>query len=173
MKHIILIGFMGSGKTRVGRRLARHLELPFIDMDEQIVERAKMPVTEIFEKYGEAHFRELETKVLEELLDIKEQMVISAGGGVAVQKVNQEYLKETIVVYLQATVETLVKRLSGDATRPILNGGNLKEKIMALKEERDPIYEQVSNIAINTSNMGVLEIVTRLSKEIAKYEEGT
>jgi len=173
MKHIILIGFMGSGKTRVGRRLARHLELPFIDMDEQIVERAKMPVTEIFEKYGEAHFRELETKVLEELLDIKEQMVISAGGGVAVQKANQEYLKETIVVYLQATVATLVKRLSGDATRPILSGGNLKEKIMALKEERDPIYEQVSNIAINTSNMGVLEIVTRLSKEIAKYEEGT
>ena len=81
MNHIILIGFMGSGKTSVGKQLAKVMQLPFVDMDELIVQKSGMEITEIFERYGESHFRELETECLKELSKDRERKVLSVGGG--------------------------------------------------------------------------------------------
>ena len=171
MKHIILIGFMGCGKTRVGRLLSQHLELPFIDMDEKIVERAGMPVTEIFAKYGEEHFRKLETETLQGLLAREERTVISSGGGVPMQSANQPFLAEGIVVYIKASVEVLMKRLAGDKSRPILKGlqgDDLRKKIIALKDERDSVYERLSNIMVETSSKSVSEVVCQIIEGLSK-----
>ena len=165
MKHIILVGFMGCGKTHAGRMLAKELKLPFIDMDEQIVTRAQQPITEIFAEYGEAHFRAIETEVLKDLLAGHEQTVISSGGGVPMQEANLPLLKKGIVVYLKASVDVLLSRLKHDKSRPILQGGDLREKITTLLAKRTPIYESVSNIEVVTSDgaeMVVGQIIEKL-----------
>lgn len=163
MKHIILIGFMGAGKTSVGKSLAHELEIPFVDMDDEIVKKAGMPITEIFAEYGEPYFREIETNVLEELLDLKERHVISAGGGVPMQEVNQPLLKQAgVVVYLKADTEILVKRLQGDTTRPVLHGGDLRGKITVLQAGRAPVYEKVSDFQVITDEKSLVEIVNEI-----------
>lgn len=162
MKHIVLIGFMGCGKTRIGRELAHKLKLPFVDVDKEIVEKEGMPIADIFDDKGEAFFRELETEMFKTLVAKKEQSVISAGGGLPIQENNQKYLENCEVVYLTATVDVLAKRLSGDKKRPILKGGNLREKITTLKAKRDPIYERVSDITVDTSDVAVDKIVAQI-----------
>lgn len=168
MKHIILIGFMGCGKTCVGKALARNLKIGFIDMDEQIVEKAGMPITEIFIKYGEQHFRELETEVLKELLANEEQTVISSGGGMPMQEANQLLLKESTVVYIEASVDVLMTRLKNDKDRPIIQGGDLREKIVTLLIARSPIYEQVSDIKVVTSNGPINKIVGQIVEKLVE-----
>jgi len=166
MKHIILVGFMGCGKSRVGRELSKEMGCPFVDMDAVIVKEAGMPITDIFKQQGEAHFRKLETEMLQRLLRAKKQTVISSGGGMPIQEANQPCLKDETVIYLKASVETLVERLKGDKRRPILQGGNLREKIITLKEQRDPIYEQVSNISVDTSDKTVDEVVANIISKL-------
>jgi len=167
MKHIILIGFMGCGKSRVGRQLAQELQLPFEDMDAQIVKEAKMPITKIFEEYGEEYFRKLESKVLRELLMAKERTVISSGGGMPIQERNHMDMKErAMVVYLNVPTKVLMKRLRGDKTRPILQGGNLHEKITTLRAKRDPIYEKVSDITIKTGDKSVDEVIAQIKERL-------
>lgn len=168
MKHIVLVGFMGCGKTRVGRALARELGLPFVDMDEQIVARAKMPVTDIFAKHGEAYFREMETAVLEDLLAEKKQMVIGSGGGVPMQEANRPLLEESMVVYIEAPIGILMERLANDKKRPILKGGDLREKITTMLEVRNPIYEQVSDIEVSTNNGSVERIVQQIVEKLVE-----
>jgi len=163
MKHIVLIGFMGAGKTSVGKSLAYELKIPFVDMDDEIVKKAGMPITEIFAEYGEPHFRKIETDVLEELLDLKERHVISAGGGVPMREVNQPLLKQAgVVVYLKTDTEILVKRLQDDTTRPILHGGDLREKITVLQAKREPIYKKVSDFQVITDEKSLSEIVSEI-----------
>ena len=168
MKHIILVGFMGCGKTHAGRMLAKELGLPFVDMDEQIVERARRSITEIFAEHGEAHFRAIETEVLKDLLAVREQTVISSGGGVPMQEANLPLLKEGIVVYLKAPVEVLISRLKNDKARPILQGGDLREKITTLLVKRGPIYESVSDIEVVTSNGAVEMVVGQIIEKLVE-----
>ena len=168
MKHIILIGFMGCGKTRVGRALARELDIPFVDMDERIVAKAGMSINDIFAQQGEQYFRQLETKVLKELLADKRRTVISAGGGMPMQEANWSLLQTGVVVYIKASVDILVGRLKNDKTRPILQGGDLYEKILTLTNERNPIYEQVSDIEVMTSNGAVGEMVRQIVEKLVE-----
>jgi len=168
MKHIILVGFMGCGKTRVGRVLAKKLKLPFVDMDTRIVKKAGMPITDIFAQHGESYFRELETKVLVEALASKRRTVISTGGGVPMQKSNQPLLKAAIVVYIKAPVEVLMVRLVKDKKRPILQGGDLRDKITTLLDERNPVYEQVSNMEVLTNDGTVDEVVGQIIEKIVE-----
>lgn len=167
MKHIILIGFMGAGKTSVGKSLAKELCRPFVDMDDCIVERADMPITEIFAKYGESHFRQMETQVLQELVAFTEPHIISAGGGVPMEVPNRPFLAKGQVVYLQADVDALVKRLKGDTTRPLLHGGSLREKIARLKSKRESTYKEISDLQVETHEKSpeeiALFIISRLS----------
>lgn len=169
MNHIILIGFMGCGKSSVGKRLAKVMNLPFVDMDAMIVEKSGMEITTIFETHGEAYFRKLETETLLELADSTEQMVISAGGGMPVQSQNQPILKEMgTVILLEASLDTLVERLQYDNTRPILKGGNLREKIESLQKERKAAYEQVGDVKIVTDGKNFMGIIDEIRKIVEK-----
>ena len=131
MNHIILIGFMGSGKTSVGKQLAKVMQLPFVDMDELIVQKSGMEITEIFERYGESHFRELETECLKELSKDRERKSAlcrkrTSGSSPGIQP----YLENMgTVILLEASVQTLLRRLKYDSSRPILKGGDLQQKI--------------------------------------------
>lgn len=165
MKHIILIGFMGSGKTTVGMQLAEAMELPFIDMDSEITKREGMAVTEIFAAHGEGYFRDLETQLLKELSSGSEPMVISAGGGMPVQPQNHSFLKQMgTVILLETSTDVLVKRLEGDTTRPVLMGGDLRERILELQQKRAPVYEQVSDAAVNTDRKTIAQVVQEIQK---------
>ena len=159
---------MGCGKTRVGKALANEMKRPFVDVDEQIVKKAGMSISDIFAKYGEAYFRELETKELKEVLENKEQMIIASGGGIPMQEANLPLLKEGIVVYIEASTEVLLPRLERDKKRPILQGGDLCEKITSLMEVRGPVYEEISDIKIATTNEAVIKIVQQIVEKLVE-----
>ena len=148
---LILIGFMGSGKTTVGKILSDLSGLPFTDTDERIIEKTGLSINEIFEKYGEPYFRDLETQVLREMLLENTERVISVGGGLPVRPENRILLgKLGTVFYLQADPETLMTRLEQDRSRPLLRGGDLKEKIESLMAARESIYLETADHVIET-----------------------
>lgn len=167
MNHIILIGFMGSGKTSVGQHLAKSLNLPFLDTDEQIERRSGMKITDIFAQYGERYFRDLETETVKKLAEDPQRKVISVGGGLPVEEKNQPYLKKMgSVVFLEARQDTLVARLEGDTTRPMLKGGNLRERIQTLMAHRQEAYDKVADFHIQTDERNFDEIVKEIEQQI-------
>lgn len=162
MKNIILIGFMGSGKTSCGKALAEKTSMNFCDTDEMIEEQQKMSVSEIFERHGEPYFRKLETELVKSLTD-KEIGVLSVGGGLAVTPGNGELLKRAgLVIYLRAGIECLVDRLKSDNTRPLLAGGDLEEKIASLMEMRQEAYISAADLIIDTDNLTVEEVADKI-----------
>lgn len=166
MKHIILIGFMGCGKSSVGKALSEALNCSLVDTDMMIEEKTGRKISDIFRESGEEYFRELETKALEQLMHGQEQSVIAVGGGLPVRPVNREYLKKLgRVVYLTAEVETLTERLQGDDTRPLLKGEELQKRIRELMDARGEIYDSVADERIATDGKSVLQIV----KEVLEY----
>ena len=168
MNHIIMIGFMGAGKTSVGKRLASHLKLKFADTDDLIVAEQNMTVNQIFAEQGEPYLRTLETEMVKKLIQAKERMVISVGGGLPMTPANQPLLKELgTVVYLRAGVDTLMERLKMDTSRPLLKGGDLREKITVLMAAREATYEQVSDIRIHTDKKSFPEIVLEICEKIS------
>lgn len=168
MSHIILIGFMGAGKTTLGRRLARALRLTFTDTDDRIVAEMGMPVTAIFERYGEEYFRGLETKALQELMDEKERCVVSVGGGLPMRDENQYYLKKLgRVIYLRAGVETLMGRLGRDTSRPMLRGGDLRSRIEELMAKRQDTYEKVADLVVDTDGKSFERLILEISEKIS------
>ena len=119
----VLVGYMGAGKTTVGKALAKATGKQFLDTDNLIVKQMDLTINDIFEKYGETYFRELETKLLENLCNSDLNAVISCGGGLPMKEENRPYLKTLgKVVYLSVNESDIVKRLKGDTTRPLLKG---------------------------------------------------
>jgi shikimate kinase len=166
MNHVILIGFMGCGKSSVGKMLARELSVPFVDTDAWIEEQNGRKISDIFRESGEEYFRELETRALEQLLEDEGRKVIAVGGGLPMRPVNREYLKKLgTTVYLLAQPETLVARLQGDDTRPLLQGGELRQKILQLMSDREDIYQSAADIRISTDGKKICEI----TEEIRRY----
>ena len=167
---VFLIGFMGSGKTTVGRTLAKLLDRTFLDTDERIVSEQGMPITQIFAEHGEAYFRDLETELLRQLekeLTGSNAPVISVGGGMPVREENRALMKRIgTVIYLKADPDTLVRRLEGDTSRPLLQGGDLKERILTLMEKRDSSYTQAAHIQLCTDSMSVREAARSASRLI-------
>lgn len=140
--NISLIGFMGTGKTTIGKRLAKRLGYDFVDVDHYIEKAEGRAIREIFADQGEAYFRELETKALEEILE-KENQVISTGGGIVMRKVNRNLLlSNSFVVALKATPRNLYFRLKESTTRPLLQGPHPERTIRHLMHERYPFYNQ-------------------------------
>lgn len=163
MNHIILIGFMGAGKTTIGKKLARKLEIPFVDTDEMVEEQTGRIISDIFAEDGEAYFRNLETEMLHQLLQKKERCIISVGGGLPMQPVNHPLLRELgSVVFLEAEVESLMKRLKGDTSRPKLQGGDLRERIVSLMEQRLSVYLKVADVRVTTDTQGFAQIVDEI-----------
>ena len=166
--NIALIGMMGSGKTSVGEILANKLNFSFIDTDSEIIKQEKITINEIFEKYGENYFRKIESEILVKILETDNQ-IISTGGGIIKNSKNIALLKEkSIVIYLEASSDTIFKRLKNNTERPLLNVNNMKEKIEVLLEERTSQYEQ-ANITINTENKTPTQIADEITGKIHEY----
>jgi shikimate kinase len=167
MNHIILIGFMGSGKSTVGKALAKDLNIPFIDTDEKIEKETGRIINDIFRESGEAYFRDLETEALKDLLKKKERQVIAVGGSLPVRKENRDYLKQLgKVIYLTASVSTLVERLSGDATRPMLQGDDLKKRIETLMEQRGALYDEAADVEVATDGKTLREVIEEIKDDV-------
>lgn len=157
----ILIGFMGSGKTTVGKLLAKQLRLPHIDLDDQITVVAGTAIKDIFSQHGEHYFRQLEHEVL--LDTISQDGVLSTGGGTPVQTENLKALKkaEIPVILLEAAADTILERVSGDRQRPLVNSLN-KTELVSLKEHRQPQYHACADLTIKTDGSSPEEIVTQI-----------
>ena len=168
--NIILIGFMGSGKTTFGKWIAANKKMEFVDTDELIEKENGITISDIFASKGEVYFRNLETDMLNKLLERDIQnCVISVGGGLPVKEENRELLSQLgTVVYLWADADELVKRLSGDNTRPLLAGGNLKEKINTLMDARKEIYDSVSDIKIDTKDIAFNDMFSQMEEFLQK-----
>ena len=170
MNHIILIGFMGCGKTSVGSRLAKDMGLPFVDMDDLIREEASMEITEIFHRYGERYFRRLETQTLRRLGESSKRMVISAGGGMPVEPENQPILRGMgTVVLLEASVETLAKRLQDSGN--FHGGENVPERIKKLLAVRGPIYEKMADLEVVTGEKPFDDLIDEIEKKLENCEK--
>lgn len=165
-KNIILIGFMGSGKTTFGKWMEAKHKKTLIDTDEYIVHREGRSVNDIFAAEGEAYFRELETETLRELLAAgTKNAVLSAGGGMPLRAENGELLRQLgTVVYLRTGIDILVKRLTGDKKRPLLAGGDLRGKIERLMESRAGIYADRADLILDTDNASFEKLYERIQE---------
>lgn len=169
MNNIILIGFMGSGKTSVGEKLAEKLDVRFADTDAIIEEKYKTSISAIFAEHGEPYFRLLETAVLEEMANDSEAFVLSVGGGLPVQPENHACMKRIgMTVYLKTKKETLIERLKGDTTRPLLQGGELEARVESLMKDREHIYEAVSDISVDTDGKTLGQIADEIIEMAAE-----
>lgn len=167
-KNIMLIGFMGTGKSTVSTYLSSELDLPEVDMDATIAKNAGMSIPDIFEKYGEAYFRDLETKTLIEVAD-SAQAIVSCGGGIVLRDDNVEYMKNNgKIVLLTATPQTVYNRVKDSKNRPILNGNMNVDYIEQLMAKRRDKYMQCADIIIATDGKSVQEISKAIIEEILK-----
>jgi len=160
---IVLMGYMGSGKSTIGKRIAERYKVAFIDLDAYIEQQEKLPIKELFSRKGEIYFRLKETEYLQEILATKTNYVLSLGGGTPCYGSNMNHIKESnaISCYLKANIPTLVERLqNGKEDRPLiatLNNDQLLEYIGKHLFERAPFYEQAAN-KININNRSIEEI---------------
>jgi len=162
MNNVILIGFMGSGKSSVGKLLADKLQCKFIDMDDEIEIGEKKSINEIFDEYGEDHFREIETSYLEKLLT-KKNKVIATGGGVILKEENISILQRIgTVIFLHTKYEALLKNLEGDTNRPLLQKDNAEQVIKNLLNKREPIYFNAASMIIQTGEKTIEEITNEI-----------
>ena len=132
---------MGAGKTTIGRRLAQRLNLPFVDSDREIEQAAGMTVAEIFERFGEAQFRDGERRVIQRLIDGKRKVIATGGGAFMNEQTRALILERATAIWLDADIDMLADRVSRRAgTRPLLSDGDPREKLAALAAVRNPIY---------------------------------
>ncbi|WP_442594878.1 shikimate kinase [Neobacillus sp. D3-1R] len=167
MKAIYLIGFMGSGKTTVGRALSETLGFPVYDTDEEIMGLTGESISAIFEHKGEQYFRSLEKEVLKKLPQL--DAIITTGGGIILSEVNREWMKEFgEVIFLYASPEETMCRLEGDETRPLLQS-NKKEKVNKMLDDRLPLYLEAASIKVDTTGKSITEIVEAIKQRL-KFE---
>jgi shikimate kinase len=158
-KNIILIGPMGSGKTSVGRRLSCVLNKDFFDSDFEIISRTGVNIEHIFDVEGEEGFRKRETKVLTDLMQIN-NIVLATGGGIVTRSENLELLKQGVVIYLKADIETLVDRCAKSNARPLINQAtDKKQVIIDILNQREYLYVQAADFVVNTSGKKLYAII--------------
>ena len=161
-KNIYLIGFMGTGKSTISRALHDILGWPEIDMDAVIEQEQQMKITEIFARYGESHFRDLETACLQALSE-EDASIVSCGGGAVLRSENVELMRKSgTIVLLTATPETVYERVKDSTNRPVLNGNMNVEYISQLMEKRRSAYESASQVRIVTDGRSPEEIAEEI-----------
>jgi shikimate kinase len=158
--NIFLIGPMGAGKTTIGRQLARRLNMDFYDSDRVIEERTGVDIPLIFEKEGEAGFRQREAAVIDELT-MKERIVLATGGGAILDENNRRALKSHgTVFYLSSDLKSLLERTHKDKNRPLLHGEEPADVILTrLIEQRDPLYRETADYIVDTSNDSLRHVI--------------
>jgi shikimate kinase len=162
---------MGTGKTAAGKALAERLGKEFIELDALLELKAGKTIPEIFQQDGEIAFRELEIGVIKEVSQRK-NVVIACGGGVVLNKINIDRLKEeSLIVYLTASPRVILKRTSGDENRPLLKTTERALRIRELLKFRKPFYERAADITINTSKLDITSVVEQIISKV-KADEG-
>jgi shikimate kinase len=164
--NLILIGYRGSGKSAVGRRLAARLKMRFVDIDDLIEERQGVPISDIVKSHGWGHFRKLERSTIEEISKA-DHLIIAPGGGAVLDTDNVKALIENgFIIWLKADRETLLKRMNQDpgtnSRRPTLTGKGTSEELKEVMSLREPIYERASEIQIDTSELAVEAVVENI-----------
>ncbi|HFU6522395.1 TPA: shikimate kinase [Enterococcus hirae] len=170
MTSLVLIGFMGAGKTTISKKLAARLDQSVIDMDDYLVQQLGCSIEQYFATFGEAAFRDHETALLKTILQKK--AVIATGGGVVLQKENQELLKQQQVIYLKGEADILIERIRQDQTniRPLALK-NSDTKLREIMWEREKIYKSLAKITIDTSKKSPDEIITEIIKWVENNDE--
>lgn len=161
--NIVLVGFMGTGKTCVGKYLAKKLNLEFIDTDTIIEKKTKMRIKTIFKKFGEPYFRDIESKVAKEVGKLKNK-VIATGGGIVIREENIENLKKNgILICLTAKPQIILERVSKTKKRPLLQGNKneIIKKIKKILKERDNFYKK-ADFLIDTSYLTKKEVAEKI-----------
>ena len=169
--NIVLIGFMGAGKSTISDYLSTMFDMKLVEMDQEIAEREEMSIPDIFATYGEEYFRELETDLLVEMQSRK-NTVVSCGGGAALRERNvKEMKKNGRVVLLTASPETIYERVKDSNDRPVLNGRKNVAGISELMEQRREKYEAAADIVVNTDGKSVLQVCEEMIQKLTEMEE--
>lgn len=169
MNSIVLIGYMGAGKSSVAFSLARECGLTFLDTDARIAALCGMSISDIFKEYGEPYFRDRETRLLKSLKEEGFKGILSTGGGMPLKEENRQLMKNLgTVFYLKAKPSTIAERLSHDTSRPLLAGAKdqaeKEQRIADMLAGREPAYEDAADVVIDTDEQSVQEIVDKILK---------
>lgn len=167
--NIILVGPMGAGKTTVGKKLAQYLNRAFIDIDQEIERRLNVSIRTIFDTEGEAGFRQREQAILSDVLNQTTQAVIATGGGcVLTEGCRKLIVIQRLVIHIDVGLEQQCKRLQYDKKRPILQEGNLHEKLKQLRSERHDIYDSVADMYLMTDRLSLSKMIRRIENKLNK-----
>jgi len=170
---IVLVGLMGAGKSCIGRRLAQRLNVSFVDADTEIEQAAGCSIAEIFEKYGEAAFRDGERRVMSRLLE-GPPTILAAGGGAFMDAETRQLIRQHAVsVWLRADLDTLASRTKGRGHRPLLNNGDPRETLAKLIEVRYPVYAEADitvDTGVDNPNVTCARVVEALAGVVAVEE---
>ncbi|WP_205694440.1 shikimate kinase [Crenobacter cavernae] len=170
--NFFLVGLMGAGKTTVGRALARRAGKTFYDSDHEIEARTGVRVATIFEIEGEERFRDRETSVIGDLVKLND-IVLATGGGAVLRQENRQLLRRHgTVIYLRAPIDDLLARTLHDKNRPLLQTADPRAKLEALFNERDPLYREVADLVIDTSQQNVNQLIIDLEHALADHLNG-
>lgn len=165
--HVILIGYMGSGKSTVGFRLSYKLKRCLIDTDKLIERREGMSISNMFALKGEAYFRSKETECLNSLFKELGSRIISLGGGTPVREENREIIKRLgKVIYLKASADTIYERVKHDTSRPLLQCENPRARIEEMLSERDPIYAGIADVVISVDGKKMKDVVKEIVEAV-------
>jgi len=166
--NIFLIGSMGAGKTTIGRQLAKRLKRPFFDSDHALVERCGVDIPTIFEFEGESGFRDRESQIIDELSK-QTDIVLATGGGAVLRPENRKMLAARgTVIYLRVTLENQHLRTSADRNRPLLQGGNLMEKLKKLRDDREPLYLALADHTVDTDNRTPNNVAQTIQRKLER-----
>lgn len=167
MTFVSLIGLPGSGKSTVGRQLARRLQLPFFDSDHVIEQQLGCSIREYFEREGEDRFRDVEEAVIDQLMTQNPKCVLSTGGGVVLRPANRQHLHERgQVVYLNSSPDELFRRLRHDVNRPLLQVADPLGRLRDLHTLRDPLYRETAHFIIDTGRPSVATLVNMIVMQL-------
>lgn len=167
MRNVILIGFMGCGKTTVGLKLSYRLRRTVIDTDKEIEREEKRSISDIFATDGEGYFRDRETVCLRKLMKNPGNQIISVGGGLPLREENRKLLHDLgQVFYLRASAETIYERLKHDTTRPLLQGADPKAKIGALLSERETCYMAAADVVVDVDHKDFDQILREIEEQV-------
>jgi shikimate kinase len=169
-RSIVLVGLMGSGKSTVGRRLAQRLGMPFADADDEIERAAGMTISDIFERFGEAHFRDGERRVIARLLAGKPRVLATGGGAFINAETRALILRDSLCIWLDADIETLVERVGRRSHRPLLKNRDPRAVLRELAEVRNPIYAE-AHMRVSSASAPHDHTVRAILEALSKWED--